>query len=129
MYNLGLAVLPKTQPLIYNLPEEKFNLLPRNQIKNEKLFRAQYSAIDSSFGTVFYRNYGGNRGNQKVSSNVTEARSLCEEDADFLHLPVPRNQQENDFWLQLAGPQVSKTSITTRARGSLLKLTNNISNR
>ena len=93
-------------PEIYILPEEKLDLLPRNQIKDEASFRAQYSVVDASFGTVFYRHYGSNRINGKVSSNVTEIKPVCEEDADFLHLPAPRNQEENDFWLDVAGPQV-----------------------
>ena len=109
---LGLEPSPKQQPEIYNLPDEKFNLLPRNAIKDETSFRAQYSVVEASFGTVFYRHYGSNRINEKISENVTEIRPVCEEDADFLHLPAPRSKEENDFWLDLAGPQVS--SVKTR---------------
>ena len=94
------------EPEVYILPEEKLDLLHRNQIKDEVSFRAQYSVIDASFGTVFYRHYGSNRISERVSSNVTEIKPLCEEDANFLHLPAPRNKEENDFWLDLAGPQV-----------------------
>jgi len=102
----GFQSSPKMQPVIYNLLEEKLNLLPRNAIKNEASFRAHYSVIETSFGTVFYRHFGSNRINGKISENVTEIKPVCEADADFLHLPAPRSKEENDFWLNLAGPQV-----------------------
>ena len=104
---LGFQLSPKVQPVIYNLPEEKFNLLPRNAIKDEVSFRAHYSVVDASFGTVFYRHFGSNRINGKISENVTEIIPVCKEDADFLNLPAPRSEEENEFWLDLAGPQVN----------------------
>merc|ERR1719447_2359138 len=53
----------------------------------------------------FYRHFGSNRINGKISENVTAIKPVCEADADFLHLPAPRSKEENDFWLNLAGPQ------------------------
>ena len=103
------------------MPEEKLDLLPRNQIKDEVSFRAQYSVIDAPFGTVFYRHYGSNRISEKVSSNVTETKPLCEGDADFLHLPAPRNKDENDFWLDLAGPQVCVFYLRLLTHGILVQ--------
>ena len=95
------------QPLVYNLPEEELNLLPRKAIKDEVSFRAHYSVVDTSFGTVFYRHFGSNRINGKISEDVTEIKPVCKTDADFLHLPAPRSKDENDFWLDLTGPQVN----------------------
>ena len=92
---------------VYNLPEENLNLLPRYQIKDEESFRAHYSVVDTSFGTVFYRHFGSNRINGKIAENVTEIKPVCKADAGFLHLPAPRSKEENDFWLYLAGPQVN----------------------
>ena len=103
---LGFQSSPKVQPVIYNLPEEKLNLLPRNAINDEASFRAHYSVVDTSFGTVFYRHFGSNRINEKISENVAAIKPVCKADADFLHLPAPRSKEENDFWLNLAGPQV-----------------------
>ena len=97
----------------YNLPEEKLNLLPRNAIKDEASFRADYSVVDTSFGTVFYRHFGSNRINGKISEDVTEIKPVCKADADFLHLPAPRSKEENDFWLDLAGPQVNSLNFKT----------------
>ena len=102
------------QPLVYNLPEEELNLLPRKAIKDEVFFRAHYSVVDTSFGTVFYRHFGSNRINGKISENVTEIIPVCKEDADFLHLPAPRSKEENDFWVYLAGPQVNYLRLNTR---------------
>lgn len=102
---LGFQSSPKVQPVIYNLPEEKLIFLPRDAIKDETSFRAHYSVVETSFGTVFYRHFGSNRINGKISENVTEIEPVCKADADFLHLPAPRSKEENDFWLDLAGPQ------------------------
>ena len=73
------------EPEIYILPDEKLDLLPRNQIMDEASLRAQYSVVDASSGTVFDRHFGSNRISGKVSSNVTEIKPLCEEEADFLY--------------------------------------------
>ena len=48
-----------------------------------------------------------------MSENVTEIIPVCKEDADFLHLPAPRSKEENDFWLDLAGPQVNYLHLNT----------------
>lgn len=108
---LGFQSSPKVQPVLYNLPEEKLNLLPQNAIKDETSFRAHYSVVETSFGTVFYRHFGSNRINGKISENVTEIEPVCKADADFLHLPAPRSKEENDFWLDLAGPQVNSLHL------------------
>ena len=108
---LGLQSSPKVQPELYNLPEEKLTLLPRNAIKDETSFRAHYLVVETSFGTVFYRHFGSNRINGKISENVTEIEPVCKADADFLHLPAPRSKEENDFWLDLAGPQVNSLHL------------------
>lgn len=108
---LGFQSSPKVQPVIYNLPEEKLIFLPRDAIKDETSFRAHYSVVETSFGTVFYRHFGSNRINGKISENVTEIEPVCKADADFLHLPAPRSKEENDFWLDLAGPQVNSLHL------------------
>ena len=104
---LGFQLSPKLQLGAYTLPEEKLNLLQRNAIKDEASFKAHYSVVDTSFGTVFYRHFGSNRINGKISEDVTEIKPVCKTDADFLHLPAPKSKEENDFWLDLAGPQVN----------------------
>ena len=55
-----------------------------------------YTSTDTNWGTVYYKVFDG-------LYNINDARALCAADADFLHLPIPTNNFENDFFFDLAG--------------------------
>ena len=55
-----------------------------------------YESTDTAWGTVYYKIHDG-------LHNINEARALCAADADFLHLPIPTNSYENDFFFNLVG--------------------------
>ena len=37
--------------------------------------------------------------------NIKVARELCHADASYLHLPIPRDEEQNDFYYKLVGMQ------------------------
>ena len=47
-------------------------------------------------GHVYYKIHDG-------THNIAQARNLCEQDASFLTLPMPRNEEQNDFYYNLVG--------------------------
>ena len=53
-------------------------------------------------GHVYYKIHDG-------THNIARARKLCEKDASFLTLPMPRNEEQNDYYFNLVGggPQTS----------------------
>jgi len=57
-----------------------------------------YTSTDTEWGTVYYKIHDG-------LHNIDEARALCSADADFVHLPIPSNSYENDFFYNLVGAQ------------------------
>jgi len=59
---------------------------------------AGYTVAKTSFGTVYYKIHDGlhNRG---------EALALCAADASFVHLPIPRDDDQNSFYYNLVGKQ------------------------
>lgn len=57
-----------------------------------------YTSTDTEWGTVYYKIHDG-------LHNIDEARALCSADADFVHLPIPSNSYENDFFFNLVGAQ------------------------
>ena len=57
-----------------------------------------YTSEDTAWGTVYYKIHEG-------LHNINDARALCAADADFVHLPIPSNRFENDFFFNLVGAQ------------------------
>ena len=47
-------------------------------------------------GHVYYKIHDG-------THNIAQARNLCEQDASFLTLPMPRNEEQNDYYFNLVG--------------------------
>ena len=47
-------------------------------------------------GHVYYKIHEG-------THNIAQARNICEQDASFLHLPMPRNEEQNDYYFELVG--------------------------
>ena len=42
-------------------------------------------------GHVYYKIHDG-------IHNIAQAQKLCKPDASFLTLPMPRNEEQNDYW-------------------------------
>ena len=47
-------------------------------------------------GTVYYKIHDG-------LHNIGEARGICAADAPFVHLPIPKSKEQNDFYFNLVG--------------------------
>ena len=41
-----------------------------------------------------------------TKARAYDAENQCKNDADFLHLPVPRNEEENDFYYDLMASKI-----------------------
>lgn len=55
-----------------------------------------YSCLETDFGMMVIKSY-----NQKKVS-ATEARALCAADADYVHLPTPKNSVQNMWYVNYA---------------------------
>ena len=56
---------------------------------------AEYSKVKTNFGYVFYKFFNEKRDKES-------AKNRCALDSYLLHLPIPRNQEENDFFQGLS---------------------------
>ena len=55
-----------------------------------------YEWIDTEFGAVIVKAY------TETTYNLAHAKSLCSNDASYLHLPVPTNEAQNQWYLEYA---------------------------
>lgn len=55
-----------------------------------------YTSHDTAWGTVYTKIYDDHY-------TMQEGQALCAADADFLHMPIPENWDQNDFYFNLVG--------------------------
>ena len=55
-----------------------------------------YTSHSTAWGTVYTKIYDD-------FYTMQEGQALCSEDADFLHMPIPQNMDQNDFYFDLVG--------------------------
>ena len=59
-----------------------------------------YQIQDTNFGRVYYKIHDG-------LHNIWEARALCKADSSYVHLPIPKSDEQNTFYYNLVGSQSS----------------------
>ena len=57
-----------------------------------------YRIQDTNFGRVYYKIHDG-------LHNIFEARALCKADSSYVHLPIPKSHEQNEFYFNLVGRQ------------------------
>ena len=55
-----------------------------------------YSCLETDFGIVVIKSYSEN------TVTADEARSLCAADAEYVHLPMPQNAAQNNWYMNYA---------------------------
>ena len=67
-------------------------------VKCSSQYRAPtgYSCLETDFGLVIIKIH------HEKTVNATEARAICAADADYVHLPMPQNEVQNNWYVTYA---------------------------